>query len=302
VRSLKRFVERVYLCFDSDSAGDKASRRGIEILEQEELDIKVIELTGGTDIDECLQKDKKCLEKGLKDAVAIYDFYLNSALKRFSATDPFGKKKISDELLPLFAKIPNNIVRSHYLQKLAGELDIDESAIFASAKKFEYQGVSKEEVFKNLQTDKKESRYTLLNKYLLTLTLQKEDLTSYDLEGIDIKYLEKGITLEIWEKLRDYLSKNDDFSIPDFYAKLEPEEIKRADEFLLFDLEFLSETERVEERKNCIYEIKKLTLKNQQKELKREIKRVEAKGDDKRLEELNYQFRDLSQKIKELSV
>ena len=59
----------------------------------------------------------------------VYDYFLSSALKRFDAATAYGKKKISEELLPVISKIENPIVQNHYAKKLAIAIDTSDEAI-----------------------------------------------------------------------------------------------------------------------------------------------------------------------------
>ena len=55
-RLLKRYVETVYICYDDEFAGQKATIRGLEILKEEGLDVKVISLPDGMDPDDAVNK------------------------------------------------------------------------------------------------------------------------------------------------------------------------------------------------------------------------------------------------------
>ncbi|KKP69526.1 DNA primase [candidate division CPR3 bacterium GWF2_35_18] len=299
-RLIKRYVENVLLSFDIDIAGDKASRRGIEILENEGLNIKVLEFEKGKDLDEALQINKDALNNAVSKAISIYDFYLKSALNRYSAADPFAKKKIAQELLPLFAKIINPIIRAHYLQKLATTLEIEEETIFKEADKYQNRIITPKFSMQVLSKSSEKDLLERLSEYLLTLNLQKEDLTLVDVKSIDIKYLEGEKVILLWTKLVDYLKNNKQFLISEFYATLEPEEVKFADEFFLLDLSYLTEIEKEREEEDCIKKIKELFLRRKQKSLQEEIVKAEEGGLESQLKKMSEEFRDISQKLHEL--
>lgn len=123
VRLLKRFTERIVFALDSDMAGDAASRRGIEIADHAGMDMRVVTLPMGKDPDEAARESPGLLKKAIEDAVPIYDYFLTSALKRFDVTSAYGKKKISDELLPVIAKIDNPVIQNHYIGKTYNALE-----------------------------------------------------------------------------------------------------------------------------------------------------------------------------------
>src|SRR3989339_1216632 len=99
VHLLKRYTERVIFALDADMAGDKAARRGIDVAEGVGLDMRVAIMPGGKDPDEAAREDEVGLKKALKNAIPIYDYFIESAKKRFDLTSAFGKQKASEELL-----------------------------------------------------------------------------------------------------------------------------------------------------------------------------------------------------------
>lgn len=125
IAALSRLCEKVVLCFDTDSAGDVASRRGIELMDISGLTVNVIEMGKYKDPDEFAQNDAPGFKKAISSAVNIYDYFIDSAAKRFDATNADGKKKIGKEVIPFIAKITDDIVRAHYISKLSKLLDLD---------------------------------------------------------------------------------------------------------------------------------------------------------------------------------
>jgi len=121
-----------------------------------------------------------------------------------------------------------------------------------------------------------------------------------DVKSIDIKYLEGEKVILLWTKLVDYLKNNKQFLISEFYATLEPEEVKFADEFFLLDLSYLTEIEKEREEEDCIKKIKELFLRRKQKSLQEEIVKAEEGGLESQLKKMSEEFRDISQKLHEL--
>jgi DNA primase len=119
VSLLKRFTENLVLALDRDVAGDQAARRGIEVADQAGMAIKVVKLRGGKDPDEVAQKNASLWKKLVKEAMPVYDYFLDLALTRFKAKTAEGKRAIGKEMVPVLAKISDEIVRSHYIGQLA---------------------------------------------------------------------------------------------------------------------------------------------------------------------------------------
>lgn len=126
---LRRFCERIVFALDADFAGDQAARRGIEIAEKIGFDMRVATMPSGKDPDEAARESPGLLKKSIKEAQALYDYFLSSAMSHFDVSTAYGKKKIADEVLSIIAKIENSIVQGHYMRKLAEAIDISEENI-----------------------------------------------------------------------------------------------------------------------------------------------------------------------------
>ncbi len=245
VNLLKRYTEKLAFAMDSDLAGDTAARRGIEIADRSGLDMRVVVLPSGKDPDEAARENPGALKKAIKDAIPIYDYFINSALKRFDAGEAFGKKKISGEILPVLAKIENPIVRGHYIKKLAGKLDTTEERLEEMAKRIE-----KDKVYgakpKEVKEEEATTRDSKLEIYALALLLQGKTKDLFEEFATHIKHTElthPGVK-KILMYLEAFLKQNSVFLIKDFADSLAPELLPALDEAFLWDIgEILSDGE-----------------------------------------------------------
>ncbi len=131
VRLLHRFADEALLALDEDAAGEAASRRGIQAAIAQGLNVRVVRLGGRfKDPDEAVRKDADFFKKQIKKAIPVFDFYISSTLSRFDIGTAWGKKQAADQLVPILAGIDDEILRSHYIQKLARELAVAEEAVW----------------------------------------------------------------------------------------------------------------------------------------------------------------------------
>ncbi len=135
IELLRRLCDTVTMALDADFAGDSAARRGIELAEKAGLIIKIVNPSDKfKDPGEWATADVASWQQALQTAIPIYDFYLQSAVKRYGL-DIIGKKKIAQELLPLWARIDDQIVAAHYIQELATTLGVSEDDVRAQLAK-----------------------------------------------------------------------------------------------------------------------------------------------------------------------
>jgi DNA primase len=236
VNLIRRYTERLAFALDSDMAGDAASRRGIEIADRAGLDMRVVILPSGKDPDDAVRENPAAVKKAIKNAIPIYDYFISSAIKRFDATSAFGKKKVSEELLPILAKIENPIVQGHYIKKLAKTLDTSEETVVESMRR-----LTKGEGFGSAKTEKQEdatTRSQKLETYILALVLQGK--TSELFEELSDRITPADIAnpavQRILKHLKSFLVANNVFLIKDFADSLPVELTPTLDEAFLWDI------------------------------------------------------------------
>lgn len=275
---LKRFCRHLVLALDSDAAGDAAARRGIELAEAKGLNVRVIRLAYGKDPDECAQHSSRLWKNSVARAVPVYDFFLESAQKRFGADSPEGKRQISDELAPVLARITNQVVQSHYIKKLAELLSVSEAAVLAEVDKKQPLLPTAAVKLTPLISQTRQER---LEQYLLALVLAADGQVA-DLAGrIELKLFDPGAPGRVLDRLKQWLSRHRHWDINRFIKTLPEELVAAVDTAYLTDLHrFGGDKEELErEFVKTAKELKKLAAKKQLEELSQALLEAEAAND-----------------------
>lgn len=123
---LKRYAPTAALAFDMDPAGETAAKRGIAVAWKEGLDVKVISLPFGKDPDECIRREPAAWTTAITSAQPILDFYFSRTLDPRDRTKVQDKKEAAKILLPVLGMVADSIEQTHYLQKLATWLNVEE--------------------------------------------------------------------------------------------------------------------------------------------------------------------------------
>ncbi|MFC1790828.1 toprim domain-containing protein, partial [Patescibacteria group bacterium] len=294
---LKRYTLNLTLALDADAAGDMAARRGIDLAENRGFLMRVVRVVGGKDPDEVAQKDPALWQKQVKEAVPIYDYLLNSALERFDAQSAEGKKKISQELVPIFAKIQDKIVQGHYISRLSSSLQVSEEAIREA---LNLKGGERSASLLKQETKvvTARSRQAILEEYLLALCLQTGNW-KWLIKG-EIRSLVTNLAfVQIVEEIRKYLKKYKQIKSTRF-AKQIPAELKEIfDNLYLYGLgDWLDDEKKIEkEFEVTVYQLEKELLKTQLQEIALKIESCEKKGDfPDQIDQLNKQLQSLLRK------
>lgn len=130
-RILRRYTEKVYLCFDSDEAGLKASLRVMDILLPLGFEVRIISFPNGKDPDEFLKTNgPEALSESVEKAISFFDYVYNKAVKEFDINSPWGKDRIVSEVLSYVAKVESPVARSSFAAKFAQIMKIPESIVY----------------------------------------------------------------------------------------------------------------------------------------------------------------------------
>lgn len=281
VKLLQRFCNTAVLALDADEAGIKAAKRAIAVASMAEMNIRVVELSQGKDPDELVKSDPKKWREAVKQAVGIYDFFLDVATRQHDPKTPEGKEAISREIVPLLNQIQNKIVQAHYVKKLAGLLNLETSAI-----EQEMQRQTKKTQIPYLkavksQENKKPPRIQLLLNELLTYVTHHYG--KIDLATIPLEDLPDVAVTKILKKLKENKSKD----VVAFAGTLPPELQEQFDASFLRELEDLDEKELKIKFTNLISEVAKLALRDKLTELRNRVNSASREEQEKLKHQIN---------------
>jgi DNA primase len=147
IRLINRLTNNITVLFDSDAAGIRASLRGIDLILEQGMNVKVCTFPDGEDPDSfakgnTLEELTSYLEENTKDFIQ----FKASLLVKQAQNDPIKKAETIREIVNSIAKIPDPIKREIYIQECAQIMDISENVLFstlAQINKKEYQDANK---------------------------------------------------------------------------------------------------------------------------------------------------------------
>ena len=129
-RLAKRYTENVFISYDGDFAGQKANLRGLEILKQEGLKVRVVPLPEGMDPDDVIQKEgaegyRACLDK----AMPLIDFRLFAARRKYDLGKTDEKREYVAEALAVVREAESAAEREELVKRIAAETGISTGAL-----------------------------------------------------------------------------------------------------------------------------------------------------------------------------
>lgn len=116
-KELKRFCNKIVLCFDGDSAGKKATLKAIDVLKKEDFDIYCVSLPENLDPDEYIKKyGTEKMKEQIKDSKDCYEYRINNLKNGYNLADKLELSKFITESLKIVSEIKLNSEREIYLK------------------------------------------------------------------------------------------------------------------------------------------------------------------------------------------
>lgn len=133
IRLVKRLTNNITVLFDGDAAGMRASIRGIDLILEQGMNVRVCTFPDGEDPDSfaknnTLHEVKEYLDENAKDFIQ----FKASLLFEESQNDPIKKAETIRDIVNSISKIPDQIKKEVYIQECARIMDISESVLFST--------------------------------------------------------------------------------------------------------------------------------------------------------------------------
>jgi len=221
---LKKYFECVIILFDNDLAGDNARLKAIKILEEKNLEIKVLELDNAKDVDEYIKKfgsDSflKLLDSYVLDGV---EFKLRAAEKKYDLKNTSDEIKFLQEASQIIFELQDKIKQEIYIKKLAERVGISRDAIREEIKKID---LKKNMLFEKKYIEKanKFDEQNVIEDFL-NLLAKKFYLVECVKKYLLIDELENEIHAKILEKIYWCHEKKIEFNIANVISEFEKRE------------------------------------------------------------------------------
>ncbi len=133
IRLIHRFTNHVTVLYDGDSAGIKAALRGIDLLLEAGLNIKIVLLPDGEDPDSFARKQNaSSFIDYIRTHEADFVHFKTGLLLKEAGSDPIKKAQLITEIVDTIAIIPEEIIRSVYVKECSRLLDVDERMLLSA--------------------------------------------------------------------------------------------------------------------------------------------------------------------------
>lgn len=167
------YAKNVVIAYDSDEAGQKATRRAMDIFSKEDVTVQVLQMDGAKDPDEYIKKfGRDRFEALIEKANSALDFELLKLRKQYDIKDTQGRIDYLTKSCDILAAIPSPVLQDVYCSRLAGETGADKASI-------------------KLQLEQSKNKLYRSNSYKKDKQMLKEGIAG----GIKVDYRQQGNTL-----------------------------------------------------------------------------------------------------------
>ena len=195
IRLINRLTKNITVVFDGDAAGSRAALRGIDLILEQGMNVKICNLPEGDDPDSFVSNKKleevqSYLNKNSKDFIV----YKASLLLDDSENDPVKKAAVIRDMVESISKISDYIKRELYIKECSSIMNISEQVLYstlAQIAKKDFNNLKKKPVkefepISIVKSDKKKSQvnklYELERKIIEILILYGNDLIDFEEE------------------------------------------------------------------------------------------------------------------------
>lgn len=275
-RLLRRYSQQIIIGYDSDGAGQAATLRGMEILQNLGCDIRVLQLDGDAkDPDEYVVKyGSGRFNTRVEKAISLVEFKVKNLKNNLNIENTSDKIKFLNEIAKLLSKVENKMEREVYIDKISDEYKISKEAIYAEINKMLYSGRNNQSPLdipkatiniKNKKDKKEEEAKILKRENTIIFLLINREFNAY--EKIKDKILPEDIKIErnrkIIKKLyEEYEKGNSINNVLDYFQ--DEELINHITYIMAYDFE-------ISDANKCIEDILKTYEKEKMIEQKNSI-------------------------------
>ena len=129
LQMLKRLCDTMICSFDTDAAGESATRRSLALASEFDFERKVAHIHTGKDPADAVRENPQLWREAVEQAKPVVDFYVEKAFGEHDPATPIGKKAIADMVLPFVTDLFDAIQQDHWVKQLARRLDVSEESI-----------------------------------------------------------------------------------------------------------------------------------------------------------------------------
>lgn len=210
---IKRYTKNITLAFDSDSAGENATDRGISEALKMGFNLKIVSLKDGKDPDDIVRNNPDDFKLALEQAQNIMDYYFDRELLGIDINDISQKNKAVSQILSIIIKLYNKVEQDFWLKELSQRAKVDEMFLREELQKIS-KNIDKTSVTAYSKKEEKSLSTSIISTWedkllesLMSLVLKFNDYGEYVFNNLGADFI-SGKYREFYNSWLIYYNKN----------------------------------------------------------------------------------------------
>lgn len=157
---VKRYTPNIKIIYDGDAAGIKAALRGLDLVLEQDMNVRLVLLPDGEDPDSYLKKvGIEAFRQYLKDEEQDFIYFKTNLLLGEAGDDPIRKSQVLKDIVISISKIPDDIKKRFYIQKCSSMMDMPEEILVGEVNKIIKENLKKQRFNQQSQLPVDESSF-----------------------------------------------------------------------------------------------------------------------------------------------
>lgn len=301
---IKRYTDNLIFSFDTDQAGETATKRGIDLALENDLNVKILNI-GAKDPADLIKEDSSAWLKAVEQPISALEFYFSSSFAKYDAEKPEDKKQIARILLPVIKRIANQIEQAHWINELSRRLKTDEKILYSELQKVNVEISTAPAAYNTIEKNENrtKTRVTELEGRLFSLFLNFPEHLKNSGEAQKDLFFDEELSeiIREFQQIADKISDKDK-CLAALSKKLSPELLDRFNQLCLKNEQYETESDAaLKEIAECQKALKVAKIKEKMQKLSFDIKATQTQNNQKFLEKSLADFKQLSSQLTELN-
>ncbi|MCH5163177.1 MAG: DNA primase [Clostridiales bacterium] len=283
-RQLKMYADTVYISYDGDTAGQKATMRGLEILRETGLTVKVVRIPDELDPDDIIKRDGPAgYQKLLDEAIPLTAYKIEVLRSKYNVEDPDERAKFAIEAAKTVVALDNPVEQEQYLHYVADVSGFAIEALRRQAALASSVAADAEQKPQPAKTDMTEAFDENVKKYLSFL------LWGYDFVNYDVD-VSNAMTDDFSQRLYWFCKKYGQQALKYCESEFYGDDVARINELVGYKFVGSDDKQMFDDVQRKV-QIK--ALENEQKMYQERVKITNSLEDLKHLQDLVYKIQTL---------
>ncbi len=182
-RQLKLYSDLVYISYDGDTAGQKATMRGLEILRDSGLTVKVVRLPDGLDPDDVIKRGgPQAYQKLLDEAIPLTAYKIETLAAHYDMNDPDQKAKFAIEAARVVRELDNPVEQEQYFNYISQKTGFSNDVLVRQSK---VNGANERTERRDVEPERNSRAVPALDgslKFFLSSILNEADYVDFDID------------------------------------------------------------------------------------------------------------------------